>query len=129
MRERDPLKDYRKSSQVQLGRAVGMREEAVLGVAGIVPRHKVRHMTARALERADSLDAPPPAWAHADESRAAAWSMDVYKHGDLTETIDLSHQSRFLCGRTDGSERVDIDLGDGAGVRSTVAPWTLVRQE
>ena len=65
-----------------------------------------------------------PAWAHTDENRVSAWSLDVCKDGDLTDRIDLSKQTRFLCGRGDGSKCVDIDLGDGASERDPPATVT-----
>jgi len=47
------------------------------------------------------------------------------------DKIDLSKQSRFLCGRVHGSERVDIDLGDGA-FGSAASPgdtWTSTSRQ
>ena len=52
-----------------------------------------------------------PAWAADESARAAPWYLEVYKGAERIDTIDLSGQSRFVCGRPGGeAHSVDLDL-------------------
>ena len=56
-----------------------------------------------------------PAWAQEENTKTASWYLMVHRHGENIETIDLSRQSRFLCGRAGESrgetDGIDVDLG------------------